>query len=115
MASTFKNAGLDVGTTDNSSNNLYTCPSATTAVIHALYISNLSSTNVANIDVKITIDGGSTFRHIGKQLEIDVNNTLVLDKPINLEANDIIRVIASLNEDSTAPDVEAVCSILEIT
>ena len=115
MASTFKNAGLDVGTTDNSSNNLYTCPSATTAVIHALYISNLSSTNVANVDVKITIDGGTTFRHIGKQLEIDVNNTLVLDKPINLEANDIIRVVASLNEDSTAPDVEDVCSILEIT
>jgi hypothetical protein len=115
MASTFKNAGLDVGTTDNSSNNLYTCPAATTAVIHALYISNLSSTNVANVDVKITIDGGTTFRHIGKQLEIDVNNTLILDKPINLEANDIIRVVASLNEDSTAPDVEAVCSILEIT
>ena len=84
-------------------------------VSNDLYISNLSSTNVANVDVKITIDGGTTFRHIGKSLEIDVNNTLVLDKPINLEANDIIRVIASLNEDSTAPDVEAVCSILEIT
>jgi hypothetical protein len=115
MASTFKNAGLDVGTSDNSSNNLYTCPSATTAVIHALYISNKSSTNVATVDVKITTDGGSTFYSIGKSLEIDVNNTLVLDKPINLEANDIIRVVAGTNIDSTAPDVEAVASILEIT
>jgi hypothetical protein len=114
MASTFKNAGLDVGTSDNSSNDLYTCPSATAAVIHALYISNLSSTNVANVDVKITIDGGTTFRHIGKQLEIDVNNTLVLDKPINLEANDKIRIIAAVNLDSSSPDVEAVASILEI-
>ena len=56
MASTFKNAGLDVGTSDNSSNDLYTCPAATAAVIHALYISNLSSTNIANVDVKITIN-----------------------------------------------------------
>ena len=114
MASTFKNAGLDVGTSDNSSNDLYTCPSATAAVIHALYISNLSSTNVANVDIKITIDGGTTFRHIGKSLEIDVNNTLVLDKPINLEANDKIRIIAAVNLDSSSPDVEAVASILEI-
>jgi hypothetical protein len=115
MASTFKNAGLDVGTTDNSSNDLYTCPAATTAVIHALYVSNKSATNVANVDVKVTYDGGSTFITIGKSLEIDVNNTLVLDKPINLEASDKIRIIASLNQDSTAPDVEAFASILEIT
>jgi hypothetical protein len=69
---------------------------------------------VANVDVKITIDGGTTFRHIGKSLEIDVNNTLVLDKPINLEANDKIRIIAAVNLDSSSPDVEAVASILEI-
>ena len=69
---------------------------------------------MANVDVKITIDGGTTFRHIGKSLEIDVNNTLVLDKPINLEANDKIRIIAAVNLDSSSPDVEAVASILEI-
>jgi len=114
MASTFKNAGLDVGTSDNSSNDLYTCPSATAAVIHALYISNKSSTNVANVDVKVTIDGGTTFRHIGKSLQVPIENTLVLDKPINLEANDIIRIVAELNEDSTSPDVEVFASILEI-
>jgi hypothetical protein len=85
------------------------------AVIHALYISNKSSTNVANVDVKVTTDGGTTFYHIGKSLEIDVSNTLVLDKPINLEANDIIRIIAESNEDSSSPEVEAFASILEIS
>ena len=115
MASTFKNAGMTVITSDNASANLYTCPSATTAVIHALYISNKSATNVANVDVKVTTDGGTTFYHIGKSLEIDVSNTLVLDKPINLEANDIIRIVAETNEDSTAPSVEAFASILEIS
>jgi hypothetical protein len=115
MASSFKNAGMTIVTSDNASANFYTCPSATVAVIHALYISNKSSTNVANVDVKVTTDGGTTFYHIGKSLEIDVSNTLVLDKPINLEANDIIRIVAETNEDSTAPSVEAFASILEIS
>jgi hypothetical protein len=70
---------------------------------------------VANVDVKVTTDGGTTFYHIGKSLEIDVSNTLVLDKPINLEANDIIRIVAESNEDSSAPSVEAFASILEIS
>ena len=114
MASSFKNAGMAVITSDNSSANLYTCPVATVAVIHALYISNKSSTNVANVDVKVTIDGGTTFRHIGKSLQVPIENTLVLDKPINLEANDIIRIVAEINEDSTSPNVEVFASILEI-
>jgi len=114
MASAFKNAGMSVVTTDNSSANLYTA-SGVTAVVHAVYISNKSSTNTAKVDVKVTTDGGSTFYHVGKSLEIDVNNTLVLDKPINLETNDIIRIVAELNIDSSSPDVEAYASILEIS
>ena len=115
MASSFKNAGMTIVTSDNASANFYTCPSATVAVIHALYISNKSSTNVANVDVKVTTDGGTTFYHIGKSLEIDVSNTLIMDKPINLQANDIIRIVAESNEDSSSPEVEAFASILEIS
>ena len=115
MASSFKNAGMTIVTSDNASANFYTCPSATVAVIHALYISNKSSTNVANVDVKVTTDGGTTFYHIGKSLEINVSNTLIMDKPINLEANDIVRIIAEPNEDSSSPEVEAFASILEIS
>ena len=114
MASAFKNAGMSVVTTDNASANLYTA-SGVTAVVHAVYISNKSSTNEANVDVKVTTDGGSTFYHIGKSLRIPVENTLVLDKPINLETNDIIRIVAELNIDSSSPDVEAYASILEIS
>jgi hypothetical protein len=33
----------------------------------------------------------------------------------NLEANDIIRIVAAVNPDSSSPDVEAFASILEIT
>ena len=115
MASTFKNQGHTVGFLDNATGNVYTCPGATQAVLHAIYISNKSSTNSANVNVKVTTDGGSTFYHIGKSLEVPPNNTLTLDKPVNLENNDIVRVIADPNPDSSSVDVEAYASILELT
>jgi len=115
VASTFKNAGLDVGVLDNATGNMYTTDSDVTAVIHALYISNKSSTNAAKVNVKVTTDGGSTFFHVGRSLNVAANNTLVLDKPINLESSDIIRVYADPNPDSSSVDVEAYASILEIS
>ena len=115
MASTFKNAGLDVGVLDDATGNMYTAGGSVTAVIHAVYISNKSSTNIAKVNVKVTTDGCSTFFYIGKSMEVDVSNTLVLDKPINLENNDIIRIYADPSPDSSSVDVEAYASILEIT
>ena len=116
MASTFKNAGLDVGVLDDSTGDIYTATgSGVTAVIHAVYISNLSATNDAKVNVKLTIDGGYTFRHVGRSLNVPANNTLVLDKPINLENNDKIRIYADPNPDSSSVDVEAYLSILEIS
>ena len=116
MASSFKNAGLDVGVLDDATGNIYTASgSGVTAVIHAVYISNKSSTNEAKVNVKVTTDGGSTFYHVGRGLSVPVNNTLVLDKPINLENNDILRVYADPNPDSSSVDVEAFASILEIS
>ena len=115
MASSFKNAGLDVGVLDDATGNMYTAGGSVTAVIHAIYISNLSATNSAKVNVKVTIDGGSTFRHVGRSLEVPANNTLVLDKPINLENNDILRVYADPNPDSSSVDVETYASILEIS
>ena len=115
MASSFKNYGLDVGVLDDATGNMYTAGGSVSAVVHALYISNKSATNIANVNVKVTTDGGSTFFHVGRSLEVDVNNTLVLDKPINLEASDILRVYADPNPDSSSVDVEAFASILEIS
>ena len=115
MASSFKNFGLDVGVLDDATGNMYTAGGSVSAVVHALYISNKSATNIVNVNVKVTTDGGSTFFHVGRSLEVDVNNTLVLDKPINLEASDILRVYADPNPDSSSVDVEAFASILEIS
>jgi hypothetical protein len=106
MANSFKNAGIQVGT---SRTTLYTCPSGATAVIHALYISNVG-TAASTADIEITVDGGTTYRYIGKGLEIPDDSTLILDKPINLESGDILAITAS-----NSGFIEAVSAILEIT
>ena len=113
MASTFKNQGAALGVTDSGS--FYTAPSGTYAVIHALYISNHETSEAISVNVKVTTDGGSTFYHVGKGLSVPANNTLVLDKPINLEPADVIRIYADVLADSSTPTAEAFASILEVT
>ena len=55
-----------------------------------------SSTNIRRAtDVKAATDGGSTFYHVAKVTEkYTVNNTLTMDKPINLGPGDKLRVLA---------------------
>ncbi len=113
MASTFKNAGATIGFADSGA--LYTAPGSGTAVIHALYLTNKSTANNGYVDVKVTTDGGSTFYHVAKKANIPPNNTLVLDKPINLESSDMIRIVAHALPDSSTTDLEAYASVLEIT
>ena len=115
MASTFKNAGITVPVVDDSTGNLYTAGASEQAVIHALYISNKSTSASATVNVKVTTDGGSTFYHVAKKVNIPPSNTLTLDKPINLESNDILRVIAHPLPDSSSISLEAYASILEIS
>ena len=107
MANTFKNAGVAVGTTATT---LYTCPASTDGIIHALYISNIDGTNSADVDVEVSVDGGSTFYYVGKTLPVPADSTLILDKPINLEASDVIRLTAN-----ATGDLQAFASVLEIT
>ena len=112
MASTFKNAGR---TLNGNEQDFYVAPAGTYSVIHALYITNKSSTNIGKIDVKVTTDGGTTFYHVAKEVEVPTNNTLTLDKPINLEPADKLRVLALPNPDSSSVDMEAFASILEVS
>ncbi len=113
MPSTFKNAGATLTTTDSGA--LYTAPGSGQAVVHALYITNKSVANQAFVDVKVTTDGGSTFYHVAKKINVPPSNTLTLDKPINLESNDILRVLAHPLPDSSSISIEAYASILEIS
>jgi hypothetical protein len=104
---TFKNAGVLIGTSRTTA---YTAPAATQSVIHALYISNIDGVNDGSVTIEVTIDGGTTYRHIAKTVSVPANSTLILDKPINMEAGDILGLTASV-----AGDLEVFASILEIS
>ncbi len=106
MANTFKNAAVAIGT---SATTLYTAPAGTTGIIHAIYISNVDGVNDATVDITVTdTSAGQTF-HIMKTVEVPSDSTLVIEKPINLEAGDILKVTAS-----AVSDLEAFASVLEM-
>ena len=107
MANTFKNAAVAIGNTNTT---VYTCPASTSAVVHAVYISNVDGTNDATVDVIVTANSQGTNFHIMKTVDVPADSSLVIEKPINLEANDILICKAS-----AAGDLEAFASVLEIT
>ena len=108
MANTFKSAASGSTT---SIQTLYTCPAATSGVVHAIYLSNVDGTNDATVSVSIS--GSANFddrRYILKTVDVPADSTVVIEKPINLGAGDKLETAASANG---AIDVFA--SILEIT
>ncbi len=107
MANTFKNAAKAIG---NSATTVYTCPAATTGVIHAIYISNIHATNDVTVDITVTDTSATATFHIAKNLSVPNGSVAIFEKPINLEATDILKLTAS-----AASTLEAFASILEMT
>ena len=108
MANTFKSAASGSTTTIQT---LYTCPAATSGVVHAIYLSNIDGTNDATISVSIS--GSANFDHrsyILKTVDVPADSTVVIEKPINLGAGDKLETQASAND-----DIDVFASILEIT
>ena len=107
MANAFKNAGAAIGT---SRTDVYTCPSSTEAVIHAVYLSNVDGSASVDATIEVYDNSATTYYHVGKTIPVPADSTLVLDKPINLNASDKLTVTAS-----AASDLECFISVLEIT
>ena len=108
MANTFKSAASGSTT---SIQTLYTCPGATTAVVHAVYLSNIDGTNDATVN--LSISGSANFDHrsyILKTVDVPADSTVVVEKPINLGAGDKLETQASTNG-----DIDVFASILEMT
>ena len=108
MANTFKSAASGSTTTIQT---LYTCPAATSGVVHAVYLSNIDGTNDATVN--LSISGSANFddrRYILKTVDVPADSTVVIEKPINLGAGDKLETQASVNG-----DIDVFASILEIT
>ena len=108
MANTFKNAATGSNTALTA---MYTCPAATSAVVHAIYLSNVDGTNDATVN--IAVSGSTYFDHrsyLMKTVNVPADTTIVIEKPINLGAGDKLETQASAIE-----DIDVFASILEIT
>ena len=110
MANTLKNKGQLIGAT---STDIYTVPASTTATIHAAWFANLHASNQQTVTVTWTDSsaGSPAVVHtVLNNVPIPVNDTLIFDKPLNLETGDILSASCS-----SANDVEATIAIMEIT
>ena len=108
MANNFINAAKAIG---NSATTLYTVPASTTGIVHAIYVSNIHATNDGTVDISVTdASQSNTAFSIAKNISVPQGSSVVFEKPINLEATDILKLTA--NATST---IEAFASILEIT
>lgn len=77
--------------------------------VNSLYVSNVDGTDNAEVDISVL--RSSTSYHIAKTLVVPADATIdVLSKPIYLEEDDALQLLAN-----AASDLEAVCSYEEIS
>jgi len=108
MANTFKSAATGSNTNTTT---LYTCPGATSAVVHAMYLSNIDGTNDATVSISVSGSANFKTRHfLLKTVDVPADSTVVIEKPINLGAADKLETQASADG-----DIDVFASILEIT
>ena len=120
MADTFKNAGIDLTTTDPTT--IYTVPTAapgvtgtppifpTTGVIKSILICN-DSANTTEYTIEWTDSSASATYKITNDKTITTDTTYeVLSQPLVLEESDLIKITAN-----AANEIHITLSILEIT
>ena len=67
----------------------------TSATIHSIYISNQNINTAATITIKVnSIDDPITYRTVIENVPVLAENSLTLDKPINMEEGNRIKFIA---------------------
>tara|TARA_Y100000114_G_scaffold155984_1_gene181622 strand:+ start:1190 stop:1510 length:321 start_codon:yes stop_codon:yes gene_type:complete len=106
MPNTYVNAKVDLSST--SVTTLYTCATATTAIVKSILVSEDSG----NADtITLTITNGSDVFSLFKTKSISANTTIeLLSQPLVVQASEILKVTAA-----TANRLHVVASILEVT
>ena len=107
MANIYVNAKKDL--TATTATTLYTCATATTAIVKSILVSE-DSGNADTITVTIT-DADSTVFSLFKVKAIGANTTVeLLTAPLVVQESEILKVTAA-----TADRLHVVASILEVT
>ena len=108
MTNTLKNAKKALTT---SSQDIYTCPASTKAIITNSHLANVDGTNNASATLDWTDSSDSNAAtKIINTVDVPADAALsVLPKPIYLEAGDKLRGLAS-----ASGDIEATVALIEI-
>jgi len=107
MANTYVNAKKDL--TSTAATTLYTCATATTAIVKSILVSE-DSGNADTITVTIT-DTDSAVFSLFKVKAVGANTTVeLLTAPLVVQESEILKVTAA-----TADRLHVVASILEVT
>jgi|TARA_A100000172_G_scaffold76724_1_gene60485 hypothetical protein len=107
MANLFKNAKVDLTTTNATT--LYTCPTATTAIVKSILVSE-DSNNADTLTLTLTNASSAVFS-IYKDKAVSAKQTLeLLSAPLVVEESEILKVTAA-----TADRLHVVASILEVS
>jgi uncharacterized Fe-S cluster-containing protein len=104
---TFKNATVAIPDTNTNYSTLYTA--SNTTVIHAVYISNNSVGSNAEVVFEIVDNSATVNIPILDKVPLRANTTLVLEKPINLESGDSVRM-----KSNTGCPITAFASVMEV-
>ena len=106
MANTFLNAKSDLTTTNLTT--VYTVPTATTAIIKSILVSDDSGSGTT-IDVTL-VDSSSTIFSLFKAKAVGANTTVeLLTQPLILKESEALKVQAA-----DANELHVVASILEV-
>jgi hypothetical protein len=106
MANSYKNALLDLTTTDVTT--LYTTPTATSAIFRSILVSDDSGSGDT---ITLTLTNGTNVFSIYKTKTVGANGTEeLLTQPLILEEGQILKVTAA-----TADRLHVVGSFLEVT
>ena len=107
MAHNYKNAKVDLTATTVTT--LYTCPTATTAIVKSILVSE-DSGNADTITVTLT-DTASAVFSLFKTKAISANTTVeLLTAPLVVEESEIVKVTAA-----TANRLHVTASFLEVS
>ena len=107
MAHNYKNAKVDLTATTVTT--LYTCPTATTAIVKSILVSE-DSGNADTITVTLT-DSASAVFSLFKTKAVSANTTVeLLTAPLVVEESEVVKVTAA-----TANRLHVTASFLEVS
>ena len=107
MSNAYKNAKVDLTATTVTT--LYTCPTATTAIVKSILVSE-DSGNADTITVTLT-DSASAVFSLFKTKAVSANTTVeLLTAPLVVEESEVLKVTAA-----TANRLHVTASLLEVS